>query len=219
MKTKIQLFGIITIFVMLLTGQLHAAANGAFEKAMAEQLKSLHSSSNSSEYLNHANSFERIAKAEKTKWEAWYYAAYAQLMSAAMNEDVTEKDAQIDKALEHIEAGIALKEFEEEFLILKGWGYSMKISVDPAARGQQYSQMAQTELVKVLTMTPQNPRGLHMMAQLQYGTAQFFGSDTGESCKLNEKAAEAVEGEEMKSTFWPQWGKYAIESFRQQCSQ
>ena len=43
-----------------------------------------------------------------------------------------------------------------------------------------------------LSLNPENPRALALIAQTQYGTAQFLGSPTTEACATNASALEKV---------------------------
>jgi len=83
----------------------------------------------------------------------------------------------------------------------------MRLVVDPPSRGPQYSGMAYQALGKGLELNPDNPRALYMMAQMQYGSAQFFGSSTDEACATLAKAMEKFDSFEPESEIAPNWGK------------
>ncbi|HAZ26352.1 MAG TPA: hypothetical protein DCY95_18715, partial [Algoriphagus sp.] len=65
-----------------------------------------------------------------------------------------------------------------EVTALKGYAIMGKISLDPASRGQNLSPQAMQLFGKAINLDRENPRALYLMAQMEYGMAQFFGSGT-----------------------------------------
>src|SRR5688572_20312721 len=107
------------LFSLLLTGGMAVAANAQSEQyqdAMKQQVGMLDSSStysaNGMQQL--ANTFERIAEAEKTQWLPYYYAAYCRVNEAYMAKDKSKVDGVADKALLNIEKAQALKGKDSE---------------------------------------------------------------------------------------------------------
>ena len=196
------------------------AGNDPYTEAMSEGMKMLKEAQGSQDFLAVANKFERISEAENEKWHPAYHASYAMTIVAAMEQDPSKKDENLDAAQALIEKAAALDHNESEVLALQGFIYMIRIGVDPASRGQQYSGMSAASLQKAKAIDPENPRVLYMLAQLSFGTAQFFGSDTSEACGLNEQALEkfnAMEEIESEDPFAPSWGKNMAEGFNAQC--
>jgi hypothetical protein len=94
----------------------------------------------------------------------------------------------------------------------------IRIGVDPASRGQEYSMKSADALQKSKKINPENPRALFMMAQLSYGTARFFGSEITEACQLNDSAIDIFEtSNQDKDNFLPQWGRNQALEFKKRC--
>lgn len=189
-----------------------------FTKAMTESLKMLEEAKEPEDFLSVANKFERISKKEADKWQPAYYAAYAMTILAAI--DPINMDKNLDIAQSFIDQAMDKNHQEAEVFALQGFIYMIRIRVDPAQRGQKYSGMSATALQRAKASDPENPRVLYLLAQLSYGTAQFFGSDSKEACQLNEQALEKFktsEGKMSDDPFAPKWGMEMAKEFEEQC--
>ena len=70
----------------------------AFESAMLTNIRQLDTASSAASLITLANNFERIGKAEKIKWEPFYYASYCYTAMAFMSPDKTKIDVLADNA-------------------------------------------------------------------------------------------------------------------------
>jgi hypothetical protein len=70
---------------------------------------------------------------------------------------------------------------------------------------------------KAISLNPENPRALAMMAQMQFGTAQFFGSPTTDACNTNVKALEKFGTFKSDNPLAPVWGKSMAEGMVEKC--
>src|SRR5690606_41546361 len=71
-----------------------------------------------------------------------------------------------------------------EIIAVEGFIIMGELSLDPGARGQNLSPLAMQALGRAMELEPENPRAMIMMAQMELGTAQFFGQDR-KSTRLN----------------------------------
>lgn len=211
---------IVLVFVFKL-----ANANApSYQQAMKESIASLNQASDSEQLLAVANRFERIARAEKDKWLPWYYAAYATLNQAIQADGASEKDQLLDKAQWYLDEAAAVEaavvETEEsELVALQGYVHTMRVTVDPANRGAQLAPLATQTLVRAVQINPDNPRALFLLGQMQYGTAQFFGADTSDACKLIGQAVEKYESVVVADALMPIWGQKSAQRMSEQCQQ
>lgn len=169
------------------------------------------------EHQEAANALERIAAAEKTKWEPFYYVSYNYIMMTNYEKDVTKKDSYLDLATKALDQAKTLKPNDSEITALEGFIYMMRITVDPASRGQEYSGKAYRSFGTAVSLNPENPRALVLMSQMQYGTAQFFNSPTTEACATIQKSLEKFETYKADNALAPQWGKAFAESLKGNC--
>src|SRR5690606_12702890 len=127
------------------------------------------------------------------------------------------KDQALDQALAAIQKGKAMKPNESELVALEGFAHMIRVTVDPASRGPQYSGLAMQAFGKAVALNPDNPRALALLAQMQYGTAQFFGSGTEEACATLNKALEKFANASSDNPVAPTWGRGMAEGLKAQC--
>lgn len=164
------------------------------------------------------NALERIASAEKTKWEPYYYVSFGYLMIANREADGAKKDGYLDLALAAVEKGKEIAPGESEIIALEGFVHMLRITVDPASRGQKFSGLAYKSFGKAVAMNENNPRALSLLAQMQFGTAEFFNSPTTEACGTLDKAIEKFATFKTENPLAPRWGKEMTEGLKSKCS-
>lgn len=197
---------------------LFSFGKGGFEAAMRTNIEAMYNANDNAELLNIANKFARIGAAEKKEWLPYYYSAYCHVMMTTRESDVTKWDGYLDTA----DASITKAEAQDadmiEIYALRGFSNMMRINVDPAVRGQEYAAKAVGYLQQASQLNDQNPRVVLMMAQMQYGTAQFSGSDTAPICDQFKKALELFDKETMQEgIITPTWGKPLAASMVKNC--
>ena len=174
MKTTNFLFSIAVVsFVM--AGPVNAN-DTRYVEAMQKSIQSVYRAKSIDELQTAVNSLERIASAEKVKWEPYYYISFAFILMANREQEPARKDAYLDQANAAIEKASAINANESEIVALIGFIHMIRVTVDPASRGAQYSGLAMQAFGKATALNPENPRALALTAQMQHGTAKFFGS-------------------------------------------
>jgi tetratricopeptide (TPR) repeat protein len=216
MKT-INFIPLILAAILLVTAA-SANATDKYTEAMQKNITIVYTSRSATELTNAVNVFERIGEAEKTKWEPYYYAAFGYLMMATSEQEPAKKDNLLDLSLKSLEKAKAVNPTESETAALEGFVHMIRVSVDPASRGQLYSGLAMKAFGKAIALNPDNPRALSLMAQMQYGTAQFFGTSTIEACGTLSKALDKFETYKSANALAPQWGKSMAEAMKSKCN-
>ncbi len=210
MKTQLTI-----LFILLSVG--FASANNRYEETMARNIEVVYNSRTIEELQQAVNQFDRVGRAEKTKWEPFYYAAFGYIMMANQSTDAVKKDSYLDQAKAELEQASAIKQDESEIVTLEGFVSLIRVTVNPAARGQQYTSLAGQSFKKALTLNPENPRALGLLAQMQFGTAKFFNSPVDEACATTHKALEKFSSYRSSNAFAPAWGKGVTEGLLAQC--
>jgi hypothetical protein len=213
MKTRM----IILLIVVFGYAHLTFANDNKYGEAMAKNIQTVYKAQSVSELQNAVNALERIGSTEKTKWEPYYYAAFGYIMIAAREQDGAKKDGYLDQATTAITKAKAIDPNESEIVTIEGFIHMLRVTVDPSSRGQQYSGLAMQAFGKASSMNPENPRALALMAQMQYGTAQFLRSSTGEACATVDKALQKFVTFKSANPLAPQWGKEMAESVKAEC--
>ncbi|MBK6266991.1 hypothetical protein JKA74_18245 [Marivirga sp. S37H4] len=210
------------IFALFLFGICTSNANDpAYIKAMAKQLEALEKAQTTTDFQEVANGFNRIAEKNSEEWLADYYAGLA-LVNAGFRsqEGIKEKDAFYHEAKNHVEKAIKAHGENAELLTLKGYALMGELSADPGSRGQHMSSVVMGAFGKALSMDPENPRAMVMMAQMELGMAQFFGQGPEKACGMAQKSMQLFEKEAAKTSekdISPRWGKDMAEQMITQC--
>lgn len=202
----------ILIIALVFSGLTSAFANdSAYIKAMKKQLESLEKAKTPAELQNVANAFMRISEMNSDGWLPDYYAALALINAGFLSkEGIREKDAFYNEAKKHIDKAIAAQGENSELLALKGYALMGELTADPSGRGQSMSGLVMNTFGQALSLNPENPRAMVLMAQMELGMSRFFGTGPEKSCSLAQKSKELFEKEEAQSVenpLAPKWGQ------------
>lgn len=203
--------------ICLLPTCLATANDGKYVAAMTKNIRAIYEAREASRIQELVNAFERIAAVEKDKWEPLYYIAYGNIMMANMEQDGPRRDSFLDAASDPIRKAKEIVPNESELFALEGFVSMLRIAVDPQSRGPVHAPVAMQLLNKAVALNPKNPRALAMLAQMQFGTAQFFNSSITEACGTNVKALEAFSETKTDNPLAPAWGTQMAESLATQC--
>ncbi len=207
-----------TLFILLTFVVTISFGQDKYTTQMLKSIESIYNAKTADEYQASINSFDRIGNAEKAKWEPFYYSAWGYLMIATNETDGAKKDQFLDLSAAALGKAKAINENESEIVALDGFIQMIRVTVDPAARGAQYSGQAMQLFGKAISLNPENPRALGLMAQMQVGTARFFNAPITEGCATAAKSLEKFKSYQSPNELAPKWGKGMSEGLLKQCS-
>jgi hypothetical protein len=213
MKTLLMIF----FFGIQMESSEQSVTDDKYGEAMTKNIQTVYAAESISSLQTAVNAFERIGSAEKTKWEPYYYAAFGYIMMANKEQNAGAKDAYLDQAVNSIKKASAIKANDSEITALEGFVHMIRITVDPASRGQEYSGLGMQTFSKALSLDASNPRALALMAQMEFGTAQFLGSSTKDACMTNDAALEKFATFSTDNPLAPRWGKAMAEELKARC--
>ena len=214
---KTQITSIVLVALGLRFSTSLKADDTKFLAAMQKNLLSLGAAKSVEAYQATANSFNRIAEAEKTRWEPYYYASLCYVLMTTLDEEATMKDTQLDEAAKLLSLSRAVEHDSSEVAALEGFIYMMRVSIDPATRGAKYASLAVQSFQSALTINPTNPRALALLAQMQYGMAKFFGTPPTDACNTLKLALQNFENDHSENPVSPKWGKPMAEGMQVAC--
>lgn len=197
--------------MLLLITAITFADDQKYLQVMLQNIEMLYKAQTISEYQQSINIFARIAGAEKTKWEPYYYTAFGYLMIANKETDVAKKDQWIDLAEAAVKKAKEINPQESEVTALDGFTQMLRVTVDPASRGAEYSSKATALFSKAIALNPENPRAYSMLAQLQVGAAKFLKGSTAEGCATAARAQQLFQTYRSSNPVAPVWGKEMAE--------
>jgi tetratricopeptide (TPR) repeat protein len=216
MKTLNIIPVLIAVLIIIISGTV-LANDSKYIEAMQKNIEAVYTAKTIPDYQTAVNALERIGAAEKTKWEPFYYASFGYIMMSNREKDKAKKDVYLDQAVAALDKAKAIVPNESEIIALEGFVYMMRIPADPAARGPQYTPMAMQAFNQAIAVNPENPRALALLAQMQLGVAQFFGSSTDEACATNTKALEKFSSFQSQNPLAPRWGQQMAEEVKSKC--
>lgn len=204
-----------TLFFAMVT--LLAAQDAKYYQTMGKTIEQLFQAQAPGDFDPVLNTFARIGEAEKNQWEPYYYLALGHTFKSFRLESSTDKDAALEMALKALANAEKVSPNNSEILALQGFVYMIQISVDPASRGQMLSGKAMGLFGKAMAIDPTNPRAAMFMAQMQIGTAQFFGTSIDEPCGLVQQSVTLFDTYQPASPIAPMWGKESVGEYLKMC--
>jgi tetratricopeptide (TPR) repeat protein len=216
-----QFFVLVT--ALAVAGSLFAQ-DDKYIKAMEPKVAMLDSNNSADSWKELANSFERIAEAEKTKWEPYYYAAFAVVMAGNMslpqdgsfgdNSAVT--DPLADRAEKLINKADELNKNNSEIYCVKKMISSFRMMGNVMSRFQTDGAKASEALEKAKALNANNPRVYILEGQDKFYTPEQFGGSKEEAKKLFEKANSIFTSSKPATSTEPQWGRGQVAYFLSQ---
>ncbi|RKQ50592.1 hypothetical protein BXY85_1608 [Roseivirga pacifica] len=210
---------LIIILGLIVAGfSLKAQNQQAYINAMVKGLQTLGAAQSIEDLQSAAGQFERIAGVAKDDWYAPYYAALSYTRIGLMADGISTKDEYIQQAKQHVDKALELQPKNSEVKALEGFVYLAQLAADPNTRGQMLSPKVMQTLNEALAMDKENPRAMVLLAQMQYGMAEFFGSPVENACALAKKSEPLFEAEKQGQSFDPTWGVDVAKEMAQKCN-
>ena len=168
-----------------------------------------------------ANSFERIATAEKTQWLPYYYAALtevnaAYMMSLGKQGMAATTDPMADRAETLINKADALSKDNSEIYVVKKMIATLRMMADPMNRYMQYGPQAQQALETAKKLNPENPRIYLLEGEDKFYTPEQYGGSKTEAKALFEEALKKFDAYKAPSPIDPVWGRPTTQYFLSQ---
>lgn len=195
-----------------------------FVGAMQSKLSSIDSNNSADTWKDMANSFERIADAEKTQWLPYYYASYCNIQAGysslpkdgSMGDNTSITDPLADKAETLLNKAEALSKDNGEIFVIRKMVHGLRMMGNPMARYMTEAPMADAALSRAKEISPDIPRIYILEAQDKYFTPEQFGGSKEEAKILFEKARNLFTSFKPESSIAPNWGRNIVAYFLSQ---
>jgi len=208
---------ILSIALIFTVALVQANDSSAYIKVMKAKIEQFNKSQSLEDLQASANAFERIAQKETTEWLPLYYAAFGYVkMGFNKTLSIDQKDTYLNKAINLVENAEEISPNNSELTALKGYALMGKLTADAANRGQTLSPQVMQTFGKAIQQNPENPRALYLMAQMEYGMAQFFGSGTEKACAMNQQSISLFEKNNSEGIM-PSWGLGGAKAMLSMC--
>lgn len=200
MKTLITI--IFSLFLIICYGQ-----ESKYEQAMIQAIAKMNSAGTNSDYIDAANTFERISQTEKGEWLPLYHVAFCYVCIGHLEQDLSKKDSWFDKAQQFLDRAFALAPQESELFTLQAFVYPGRMVVDPMGRGMEYMGKMNAAIDKAIQLNPDNPRGYYLRAVTLINMPESFGGGPAVAKPIFETAKQKFDQFKPKTPIWPDWGK------------
>ena len=191
-----------------------AQTNEKFVKAMEQKLAGFDSVRSNEGLQEMANSFERIAEAEKTQWLPYYYAALSNvnlgfnhaIAAGPMGGNAEKVDPLADKAEKLLNKADELSKDNSEIYVVKKLIASLRMLGDVMNRYMTYGPAAMEALATAKKLNPENPRVYVLEGTDLFNTPEQYGGNKVEAKRLLEEAIKKYETFKPESSIHPAWG-------------
>ena len=163
--------------------------------------------------------FERISKAEPTKWKPAYYAATVEILGSFGLKDETVLATKLTKAQEFLDVAKSNSENNPEILITQALLNTGYIAFDGQKYGMTLSGKNSQLYAQALAIAPNNPRVILGNAEWNMGMASFFGKSTQPYCDEIKRAIELGKEEKIEEEFYPKFMVSRAENVLKGCKE
>jgi hypothetical protein len=215
---------VILLLLAAITFGSSFAQSGKYLSAMASRVAAIDTTRNAALLEELSNGFERIAEAEKTQWQPYYYAALAKVnagmtqMNGLRGGMAAKLDPMADKAEDLLNKAEALSKDNSEIWVVRKMIASMRMIADPMSRYMTYGPIAAEALATARKLNPENPRTYLLEGQDKFFTPEQFGGSKTEAAKLFNTAMEKFNSFKPADSLAPNWGRGTTQYFLQQAA-
>ncbi|HEY8898176.1 MAG TPA: hypothetical protein VIM79_25290 [Niastella sp.] len=201
---------------MVIGATVHAQET--YTQQMQTAIAKLDNAKTVKDYQLLAESFLRIADAQKKEWLPYYYAAFcnAKIGWLKQNDDPDNIEPFADKAAGEIKkAGMLIdtakqkKELSEIYCI-QMMLYQARVFINPQTYGRQYGPTAFNYLQLAKQTDPENPRMLYLFGWQKFATPKMWGGDKALAKQLLTEAKQKLAADPA-SGIEPHWGKKEVD--------
>ena len=178
-----------------------------YKQAMLQAIGKMNNAGRNSEFIEAANTFERIGQTEKNEWLPLYHAAFCYVTIGHLEQNVAQKDPWFDKAQQFLNRAFAIAPHESELFTLQAFVYPGRMVVDPIGRGVEYLGKMNAAIDKAIQLNPDNPRSYYLRAVTLVNMPEAFGGGPAVAKPIFETAKQKFDQFKPKSPIWPDWGK------------
>jgi hypothetical protein len=209
---------------LALAGFAQKGPGDKYIKAMEAKVPMIDSNNSTDGWKELANSFERIADAEKTQWLPYYYASYCTIMAGynslpqdgSFGDNSSIVDPLADKAESLLNKATELSKENAEIYCAWKMVHSFRMMGNAMARYMTEGPKASEALEKAKSINATIPRIYILEGQDKFYTPEEFGGSKTEAKQLFEKARDLFAGFKPESSIAPDWGRKTVAYFLDQ---
>lgn len=154
-----------------------------------------------------ADNMERVAKAEKSEWLPYYYAAFFRVNAAFRLENMADADPIADAADKLLNEAEKLSPNNSEINVLRAMVMTLRMLVSPQQRYMTMAPDVEKFLQTAMKQDPTNPRPYYFKGNSLKSTPEMFGGGCEAALTLLNTAKEKFSVFIPASDIAPNWGK------------
>lgn len=207
--------------ILFLTGlafsQLVFSQSDAYSSAMMDAYSALKADTDGTKLSGTCAQFERIAMAVKEHWLPFYYASYTNVIRSFKENDPKTKEQLVNHAQELIGEAFRLQGDSDELMVLQGFIYLGKLTVEPKEKSAIYIQSANSCFQKAMSLNGKNPRAFYMEGTALFYTPEFYGGGKQRAKPFFEQAMKKYQSYVPATSLSPDWGMKECEKLLAAC--
>ena len=196
-----------------------AIADDKYEQEIKKNLEKIDECKTPNDFIKLANTFERIAVAEKDKWLPYYYSAFVYVLASYTDSSNSRKDIYLDKSDKFNNIADSLQPNNSEIYTLKGMISQARMQVDPMNRWQKYGADATKSFTKAMEIDTLNPRPEYLIGVGVFFTPKQFGGGPTTAKPILEKSLAKFEKFVPENEIMPKWGKEQVMDYLKQINE
>lgn len=197
----------ITLISLVLWSMQAMGQEDPYTSAMRSAIEMMEQASEPGELAESANRFERIARAEKSRWMPYYYASFSLISMSYDESDGGQRDLILDRAQDLLDLALELEPKESELHVLQAFLYPSRIIIDPMGRGMTYMEKIFASLETAKALNPENPRSYFLEGINKLNLPPSFGGGADVAKPILEVALVKFEAFTNEDPLWPSWGE------------
>ena len=205
------------LILFVLTVQTVFSQDTAYYSVLRRGINVSNQGYSSENFLELANTCERIIAVKPVEWLPHYYCAYAYINMSFIEKDTGEKNDYCKKAKSLITKAKEINPDNSELDVLEALLCYAVMEITPMVNGPIYLPRANKALAEAIIKDPENPRIYYLKGKSTMYMPDFMGGGKKAATPILQEAMELFEKFTPKTDVHPAWGKEDTAKLLEEC--
>ena len=206
------------LILIVLTFQTVFSQDTAYYSILRRSINVSNQGYSSENFLELANTCERIIAVKPVEWLPLYYCAYAYINMSFIEKNTGKKNAYCKKAKNLIVKAKELNPYDSEPDVLETLLCYALMEITPMVNGPLYLPKANKALKTAKEKNPDNPRIYYLQGKSTMYMPDFMGGGKEAAAPILQKAMELFEKITPETDVHPAWGKGDTARLLEECN-
>jgi tetratricopeptide (TPR) repeat protein len=207
----------VILILIVLTVQTVFSQDTAYYSVLRKGINVSNQGYSSENFLELANTCERIIAVKPGQWLPHYYCAYAYINMSFIEKNTDTKNAYCEKAKTLIEKAFTINPSESELNVLEALLCYAVMEINPMVNGLIYLPKANKALEIAKTINPGNPRIYYLNGKSTMYMPEFLGGGKKAAYPILKQALELYNKFIPETNLHPDWGKGSTVELLYEC--